>query len=144
MMQIDYTRVDERQLDELFERSTRLEEDFQRRLAARLDFPDLPEAHRASNLDPVAKRLWFLLAKVRNERRAVGRELAMRRRYGRLALRNIDELDFERRCTEEPPLIDDNVSARPVTWPVRPCRFIPSAVELVPRRRLAPKQAQRR
>lgn len=115
MMPIDYTRFDERQLEELFERSTRLEDDFQRRLAARLDFPDLPEAHRASNPDPVAKRLWFLLAKVRNERRAVGRELAMRRRYGRPALRNIDELDFERRCTEEPPLIDDNVSARPVT-----------------------------
>ena len=108
-MPIDYTRFDERQLDELFERSRRSEEDFQRRLAARLDFPDLPKTHRAANLDPVAKRLWFLLAKARNERRAVGRELAMRRRYGR----NIDELDFERRCTEEPPLIDDNVSAAP-------------------------------
>ncbi len=110
MMPIDYTRFDESQLDELFEQSRRSEEDLQRRLAARLDFP-VSKAHRASNSDPVTKRLGFLLAKVRNEHRAVGRELAMRRRYGQPALRNIDELDFASSCTEEPPVIDDNVSA---------------------------------
>ena len=111
MMPIDYTRFDESQLDELFEQAVRSEQDLQRRLAARLDFPEPAKAHRASNSDPVAKRLGFLLAKVRNERRAVGQELAMRRRYGQPALRNIDNLRLETSCTEKPLVIDDYGSA---------------------------------
>ena len=113
MVPIDYRRFDERQLDELLEQLKRSEEDLQRRLAARLDVPDLPKAHGALDLDRIAKRLWFLLAKVSNKRRAVERELGMRQRNGKPSLCNIDDLDFERPGTEEPPVIGDNVSSAP-------------------------------
>ena len=111
MRAIDYRRFGTRQLDELFERSKRSEQDLERPLAARLDLAELPNAHRTSNSDPVAKRLGFLLAKFRNQRRAVEQELAMRRRYSELALRNIDELESEKSCTEEPPVTDGNLFA---------------------------------
>lgn len=111
MIAIGYARFDERRLRALCERSRRSEEDLRRRLAARLGLPELPDSHRAFSLDPVAKRLGFLLAKVRNDRRAVERELAMRRRYGQPTLRDPDERDVESRCTEAAPVTDDNASA---------------------------------
>ena len=80
MNKIDYTHFDSRQLRELFEHSKRSEQDFQGRLEARLNGAALLNADQALNPDPVMKRLGFLLARARDERRAVERELTTRRR----------------------------------------------------------------
>ena len=113
VMAIDYWRFNGRQLDELLEQSRRSEEDLQRRLAARLDVPGSPKMNRALDLDPVAKRLWLLLVKVSNKRCVVERELAMRQRNGKPSSCSVDDRDFEKPSTEEPPVIADDVSAAP-------------------------------
>jgi hypothetical protein len=111
MMAIDYGRFGRRQLEELGAQLRWSEQDFERRLDARLNRVDLPNSHQMSNPDPVAKKLGFLLAKVRDERRAVEREFAVRRRCGDQALRDMDELHCERTCTEQPPVIYGDLSA---------------------------------
>lgn len=78
MTTIDYRRFGMTQLGHLLEQSKRLEQDFQDRFEARLQLGFAGDATRASNPDPVARRLGFLLAKARSRRRAVERELAMR------------------------------------------------------------------
>jgi hypothetical protein len=78
MTTIDYRRFGMTQLGHLLEQSKRLEQDFQDRFEARLQLGSADDANRASTPDPVARRLGFLLAKARNRRRAVVRELAMR------------------------------------------------------------------
>lgn len=93
MMANDYSRSGNRQLEVLLGQAKRSEQDFQRRLDARLDRPALVDAHGSSNPDPVAKRLRFLLAKFRHERRAVERELAARSPRSDRALRGIAGLD---------------------------------------------------
>lgn len=118
MMANDYRRFDTRQLKELGAQSRRSEEDFQRRLDARLRRSDLPNSPQTPSPDPVAKRLRFLIAKVRDERRAVERELAMRRGSGVRGLRDINELRCEGSCAEEPPVIHDDLSA--ATRPLSP------------------------
>ncbi len=102
MTPIDQVHLDASHLDELVERSRRAEEDLQRRLAARLGFAGLDQANPAPPSDPVAKRLGFLLTKVRDERRIVERKLAMRRRSVPPALHNPDEPDGERRTEPLP------------------------------------------
>ena len=78
MTSIDYASFATRRLGELLEHSRRTEDDFQRRLEARLGSREKGGADRAPSFDPVAKRLAFLLAKARTRRRAVERELAVR------------------------------------------------------------------
>jgi hypothetical protein len=78
MIPIDYTSFGTHQLAALLEQSKRSERDFQDRLETRLRLGDVRRANHASNSDPVAKRLGFLLAKARNQRRGVEREFAMR------------------------------------------------------------------
>ena len=80
MMAVHYSHWGMRQLEHLAAQSRHSEEDFKRRLEARHLRDDRPDSHQAALPDPVAKRLGFLLAKARDERRAVERELAVRRR----------------------------------------------------------------
>jgi hypothetical protein len=103
MKAIDYRRFSTRQLDALGARSRQTEQDFERRLDARLNRADLPGTQQPTNPDPVAMRLRFLLAKVRDARRAVERELAMRPRCGDQALPDSDEPQCEEHCVEAPP-----------------------------------------
>jgi hypothetical protein len=121
MKAIDYRRFSTRQLEALAAQSRRTEQDFERRLDASLNRADLPGSQQKSNPDPVAMRLGFLLAKVRDERRAIERELALRPRCGDQPSPDSDGLPREERCAESPPAVDGDLSA-----PIRP--LLPAAV----------------
>jgi hypothetical protein len=109
MTAIDYTHFDTRRLGELLERSKHTEADFEDRLEARLKKRlEMGGADRAPNPDPVAKRLAFLAAKARTQRRAVEHELATRPRQN-ADQRSGSEATASNRC-EEPTLANDNRS----------------------------------
>ena len=116
MIKIDYTGFGTRQLDQLFEHSKRSEQDLQHRLEARLRHAELPSTRHTFNLDPVAKRLGFLLAKIRGQRRAVGRELAMRSHRGDEVSHSVEKLEGERSGAEGPQLIYDKPSMQTHTY----------------------------
>lgn len=118
MTAIDYAQFDTLRLGELLEQSKRREQDFHDRLETwRRKAGEASDANLAPGPDPVAKRLGFLLADSRNQRRAVERELAMRLAEGsnRHSERKPGRGD---RRTAEPTVAYGNTSAAtPQTMP---------------------------
>ena len=104
MTTMDYARFNTHQLGDLLERSKGTEEGFQDRLE--IWRRKLADANDLPTPDPVGKRLAFLLADARNQRRAVEQELAMRSSDDSARCR-----DVNRRTEKSAAAYDDTFAA---------------------------------